>query len=219
MSRRSLLAPETRGSAPASRSIVPVVSADRHSAGIWVGAFRNSLRSVGCGSAPSDPRRTYYIGNQGNRKPEKIRKIGKVSFNQTILIHSELRAQSSGEPLIDRRGRADRAATERHRRRRPRHGLCGRFPPAAPFRSAGFMRKLRRGTRLPLSYFDPRPAATLESFSDCSEQTDLNDRRGRAGAGLIKIVRHDSSQRKSLHDYRVLIYSTTYKGWDCKGEL
>jgi hypothetical protein len=43
---------------------------------------------MGCGSAPSDPRRNYYIGNLGIRKPEKIRKIGNAWFAHPITNYS-----------------------------------------------------------------------------------------------------------------------------------
>jgi len=52
------------------------------------GSGLSVIRLLGCGSVPSDPCRTYYIGNRGIRKPEKIRKIEKVRSNQPISIPS-----------------------------------------------------------------------------------------------------------------------------------
>jgi len=69
--------------APSNRPANPVSG----TATLWVGAIRNSqLR--GCGSAPSDPRRIYIIGNLGIRKPEKIRKIGNAWFAHPITNYS-----------------------------------------------------------------------------------------------------------------------------------
>ena len=100
-----------------------------HPQAIWVGA----LVRIGSGSAPSDPRRTYYIGNQGNRKPEKIRKIGKVSFNQSILIHSNLRAHTSSEPSIVRGGRADRSAWQETKAATTKAWPLWQVPPCKPY--------------------------------------------------------------------------------------
>jgi len=43
----------------------------------------SGFASFGYGSVPSDPRREYHIGNQGSRKPVKIRKIEKSRFDQS----------------------------------------------------------------------------------------------------------------------------------------
>jgi hypothetical protein len=63
------------------------------------GSGLSVIRLLGCGSVPSDPCRTYYIGNRGIRKPEKIRKIEKVRSNQPISISSNFKPIFSGELL------------------------------------------------------------------------------------------------------------------------
>ncbi|MGA2060926.1 MAG: hypothetical protein ABSG67_10625 [Thermoguttaceae bacterium] len=63
------------------------------------GSGLSVIRLLGSGSVPSDPCRTYYIGNRGIRKPEKIRKIEKVRSNQPISISSNSKQIFSGELL------------------------------------------------------------------------------------------------------------------------
>ncbi len=124
--------PLARGSALVSRSFALArVGQPSGSAGIWVGAIRNSL-DLAVVQLPLTPRRTNYIGNLGIRKPEKIRKIGKVWFNHPITIDSDSHTQSPANYRWTGVGRADRPAAESQQGGSSRHGLHRQVPPCGP---------------------------------------------------------------------------------------
>jgi len=175
MSCRVRIGPRiTRESAPLARSIIPAASNSRESAGIWVGAFRNYCRPLGYGSAPSDPRRTYYIGNRGNRKPEKIRKIEKACFSQPISSDSDSwhNVQRTG----NRQGRNKQTILPW---RELVDGQGAAFEAGSPLRTS--FRVLRHlcnasaRNKVSVDYFDPRRVGTLETFSDRSEESETSD--------------------------------------------
>ncbi len=84
--------PHACGSAAVGRSFLSAPS--RSTIHKQLGRGLTLLAScLGCGSAPSDPRHTPFIGNPGIRKSVKIRKIGKAYSNRPTSNH-RLGAQS-----------------------------------------------------------------------------------------------------------------------------
>ena len=78
--------PHACGSAAVGRSFLSAPS--RSTIHKQLGRGLTLLAScLGCGSAPSDPRHTPFIGNPGIRKSVKIRKIGKAYSNRPTSNH------------------------------------------------------------------------------------------------------------------------------------
>ena len=142
------------------------------------GSGPNVIHSaLGCGSAPSDPRRTNYIGNQGIRKPEKIRKIEKACFNQPISINSDSFRTIQAE--YDRQGRDEQTAA-RGEHEINRQGVA--FKAGSPLCSLHSRAWLARSPSWKRAFClitsNPYGGATLERFSDRNEQSDECGRNG-----------------------------------------
>ena len=136
---------------------------------------------VGCGSAPSDPRRTYYIGNQGIRKPEKIRKIEKAWFNHPITNSLRLHTQSSGELQLAGERRADASPWRVYHGDIVKAWPSRQVPPCSPFprRTLGKKPGWKQAFRCLTSPFVR--GWTLETFPSRSERSGSTVGNGHAG--------------------------------------
>ena len=133
----------------------------------------------GCGSAPSDPRRTYLIGNPGIRKSVKIRKIGKASFNLPIENHRLWTQSDRIHPTT-----LEKPAEEAHlHRTRPttsfRQSLSDMFPPNFDSPPSGAGRTWSAGRRShPMISFELTGPLTLETFTDHDGDGSIGGRDG-----------------------------------------
>jgi hypothetical protein len=142
----------------------------------------------GCGSAPSDPRLTYNIGNRGRGKSEKIRKIGKACstlLSRIIPAYQEgLSWECQAGGCVERRihhagGPGGRSGN-----------ISSTIPPAACFQSLVCLRCVQRNQTkqaLPSVNFERTRGATLETFSCRSELTGRTTNAKHAQAGLSAI--------------------------------
>lgn len=149
--------------------------ASRPSADAWVGA-QVRFASLGSGSAPSDPRLIYHIGNRGIRKSAKIRKIEKACFSQPISNPTTTRHNHPVDGLAEGKTLQDSPSSTAD------DGLVGMTHQAwSPLQHAPLCTSLPIGTtsgaRYPMISFDSSWATTLESFSCC------RDRNGCSGNG------------------------------------